>query len=1094
MMQNEVKEMEERVSRLTLEKDVSMGGEVKRLSDRVDAIARDLNKEVSRLENEEEDLASKNNNVDEVCAGGKLFNIVVDNENTAQQIIESRDLRGRVTTIPLNRIKSKHVHPQVQKAAIELVGEGNAEVALSLVGYADEVKNAMEFVFGETFVCKTNAAAEKVAFDRRVNTRSVTLEGDLFQPGGLVTGGSVRGGGDQLRQLHALGEAYSELFLHEKRLSEIEAKISALVPLHEKYNELKQQLEVKTFRLKQSQNTAEQNEHHKLSEIVKRINQELEEAKYTLTEKQAFYEECVTKVANLEISVQDHANNEDGTSTPKASSRKIIRINNEFNPTSGSNKKPKLECWKWAKLATLRGIAVVETRRITQVLVVREKGLRTNPKTKVDAIAWWIDFGSTTHVCKDRFWFKTYKPVEDRFIFYMGDDHFAHVHGKNSVVLEFSFGKSITLFNVLYVPKLRKNLISGPVLRIIHETSGSYTLQKNGVDERKNRALKEMVNSMLSYSGLSDGFWGEALLTANYLLNRSVVRLSYPKRKTLGEKGIDCIFVGYAEHSKAYRFYVIEPNDSVSINTIIESRYAIFDENRFSSIPRPKDIILNSDESQRDDHSNDVPSKTPKPRKEEDPRTYNEAMKSRDSAFSKFDGSSKGVIICLYVDDMLIFGTDQNQVDKTKKFLSSKFSINDMGEADVILEKLMPNTCKPVDQLEYSRAIGCLMYAMTSTRPDIAYAVGRLSRFTSNPSRHHWHAITKAFKYLNGTMNYSLSYVGYPSVLERYSDDSWINHVEDSSSTSGWLFLLGGGAISWASKKQTCITSSTMESEFVALAAAGKEAKWLRNLIHEIPIRPKPIASIFIHCDSAATLAKAYSQIYNGKSRHLGVRHSMIRELIMNRVISIEFFWLQHNLADRLMKALARDLVMVRVKNFFLMVLLKHCNAGARLKGPSIKARVKWAATPGQRPLRGQGAEHLAGNYLIFLLQGQGAEPLTPKLNDFHESVLRKLPYFPAKTQPTCIHTKHKVYLLAHTHLPKVFPEAVPLPTGRGVTVYISPPTYLVAPGLDELIMVFEARGEIVSDLGLIDMPLRGSGEGVRLLVEIRNIMPNPHQ
>ena len=61
-------------------------------------------------------------------------------------------------------------------------------------------------------------------------------------------------------------------------------------------------------------------------------------------------------------------------------------------------------------------------------------------------------------------------------------------------------------------------------------------------------------------------------------------------------------------------------------------------------------------------------------------------------------------------------------------------------------------------------------------------------------------------------MNYGLSYVGYPSILEAYSDASWINHVEDSSSTSGWVFLLGGGAISWASKKQTCITSSTMES------------------------------------------------------------------------------------------------------------------------------------------------------------------------------------------------------------------------------------------------------------------------------------------
>nr|GFB54403.1 zinc finger, CCHC-type [Tanacetum cinerariifolium] len=150
---------------------------------------------------------------------------------------------------------------------------------------------------------------------------------------------------------------------------------------------------------------------------------------------------------------------------------------------------------------------------------------------------------------------------------------------------------------------------------------------------------------------------------------------------------------------------------------------------------------------------------------------------------------------------------DQNQVDKTKMFLSSRFAMKDMGEADIILgikikrenkgivitqshyiekilkkfnredcspvstpmdpiKKLKPNTGKPVYQLEYSRAIGFLMYAMTSTRPDIAYAVGRLSRFTSNPSRQHWKAITRIFKYLRGTKDYGLSYVGYPSVLE----------------------------------------------------------------------------------------------------------------------------------------------------------------------------------------------------------------------------------------------------------------------------------------------------------------------------------------
>ncbi|GJV82613.1 hypothetical protein Tco_1522511 [Tanacetum coccineum] len=263
----------------------------------------------------------------------------------------------------------------------------------------------------------------------------------------------------------------------------------------------------------------------------------------------------------------------------------------------------------------------------------------------------------------------------------------------------------------------------------------------------------------------------------------------------------------------------------------------------------------------------------------------------------KIKRENKGIVI-----------TQSHYIEKILK----KFNCEDCSPVSTPMypiEKLKPNAGKPVDQLEYSRVIGCLMSAMTSTRPDIAYAVGRLSRFTSNPSRQHWKAITRVFKYLRGTINYGLSYIGYPSVLEAYSDASWINHVKDSSSTSGWVFLLGGGAISWASKKQTCITGSTMESEFLALAAAGKEAKWLRNLIHEILIWPKPIAPISIRCDSAPIMARAYSQIYNGKSRHLGVRNSMVRELTRNGVIFIEFVRTQHNLVDYLTKGLARDLV-----------------------------------------------------------------------------------------------------------------------------------------------------------------------------------------
>ncbi|GKC58373.1 zinc finger, CCHC-type containing protein [Tanacetum coccineum] len=124
-------------------------------------------------------------------------------------------------------------------------------------------------------------------------------------------------------------------------------------------------------------------------------------------------------------------------------------------------------------------------KRTTQMMVVQERGLRTNPKTKVDAVAWWIDSGATTHVCKDRWWFKTYEMVEDRYVLYMGDDHFALVHGKGSVASEFSSGKTITLFNVLYVPKLRKNLVFSPVLtkcgyKQVYE-SDKYILSKSGM-------------------------------------------------------------------------------------------------------------------------------------------------------------------------------------------------------------------------------------------------------------------------------------------------------------------------------------------------------------------------------------------------------------------------------------------------------------------------------------------------------------------------------------------------------------------------------------------------------------------------------------
>nr|GEX53580.1 zinc finger, CCHC-type [Tanacetum cinerariifolium] len=263
--------------------------------------------------------------------------------------------------------------------------------------------------------------------------------------------------------------------------------------------------------------------------------------------------------------------------------------------------------------------------------------------------------------------------------------------------------------------------------------------------------------------------------------NKAVVRLPEPKKKILGEKGIDCIFIGYVKHSKAYRLHVIEPNDFVSVNSIIESKDVIFDENKFSLIPRPKDIVSSSSGTQGSIMENNTwvlsdlpPGCNPLRQKEgiDYFGTYAPvACISTIRLLIALAATHNPVIHQMVVKTIFLNGDLEEEMYMKQP---ERIVMPGCGPVSTSIEasiKLMPHMGKPVNQLEYSRAIECLMYAMTSTRPNITYAIEKLSRFTSNPSNHHWEAIIKA------------------------------------------------------SKKQTCITDSTMESKFVALAAARKEAR-----------------------------------------------------------------------------------------------------------------------------------------------------------------------------------------------------------------------------------------------------------------------------
>ncbi|GJY68902.1 zinc finger, CCHC-type containing protein [Tanacetum coccineum] len=432
-----------------------------------------------------------------------------------------------------------------------------------------------------------------------------------------------------------------------------------------------------------------------------------------------------------------------------------------------------------------------------------------------------------------------------------------------------------------------------------------------------------MVNSMLSYSGLSEGFWGEAMLMACYLLNRVPNKRNKVTPYELCIKEDPRMF-DEAMQSRDVAFWKEAINDEM--DSIMENNTWILSNLPLGCKPlgckwifkrkmkvdgtidkcKARLVIQGFRQKEGIDYFD-----TNAPVAQISTirllialaATYNLASKNMASKFDevvlssgfvlnqpdkcvycKFDKSGNGVIICLYVDDMLIFGTDQDQVDKTKEFLSSNFSMMDIGEADMILGikikredkgititqshyiekiiknlnvillsiitpldptiKLIPNTGKVVDQLAYSRAIGCLMYAMKSARPDIAYVVGKLSRYNYTP-----YSITAAI-----------------------------------------------------------MRTQPMEAEFVSFTALTK-SRMVESLIYEFRYVQNQFSPISIHCDSAATLAKAYYQIYNGKSRHLSVKHSMVRELITNGVISVDFVRSQQNLADHLTRGLARDLV-----------------------------------------------------------------------------------------------------------------------------------------------------------------------------------------
>uniref|UniRef100_A0A2N9EK44 Integrase catalytic domain-containing protein n=1 Tax=Fagus sylvatica TaxID=28930 RepID=A0A2N9EK44_FAGSY len=412
---------------------------------------------------------------------------------------------------------------------------------------------------------------------------------------------------------------------------------------------------------------------------------------------------------------------------------------------------------------------------------------------------------------------------------------------------------------------------------IVHQTTAPYSPQQNGVAERKNRTLKEMMNAMLISSGLPQNFWGEALLSANYILNKLPQKKldktpyelwkgrtpSYQFLKVWG-----CLAkVAVPIPKKEAMFMPEAPLWKEAVNSEIESILQnhtwelvdlppgckplgykwIFKRKMKAdgSIDKYKARLVVKEIYMEQPEGFIVPGKEKKVCRlvkslyglKQAPKQWHEkfdnAMMSNEFRINECDKCvyikntiSGYVIVCLYVDDMLIMGSNNDIIKATKRMLNSKFDMKDL---------------------------------------DIAYSVSKLSRYTSNLGEDHWKAIVRVLRYLKYTLNYGVHYTRYPPVLEGYSDANWISDTNDTKSTSGYVFTFGGATVSWKSSKQTCIARSIMESEFIALDKTGEEAEWLRHFLEDMPMWTKPVPPICIHCDSQSAIGRAQSYMYNGK-------------------------------------------------------------------------------------------------------------------------------------------------------------------------------------------------------------------------------------
>ena len=219
---------------------------------------------------------------------------------------------------------------------------------------------------------------------------------------------------------------------------------------------------------------------------------------------------------------------------------------------------------------------------------------------------------------------------------------------------------------------------------------------------------------------------------------------------------------------------------------------------------------------------------------------------------------------------------------------------------------MTPSDASTKANVPFREAVGALMHLTTATRPDIAFAVGYVSRFMETPQVEHWIAVKRIFRYLQGTKSHGICFKPGDEVDFRgYSDADWAGDHSDRKSTSEYAFLLLSAPISWGSKKQSSVSLSTSEAEYIALSLAIQEGKWVHRLLCEIlTAANKQAPGLKIFEDNQSCIKMTKNPVNHGRAKHIDIKYHHIRDEVKRGEVELQYCETSIMLADILTKAL----------------------------------------------------------------------------------------------------------------------------------------------------------------------------------------------